>query len=37
MIKRASKAAEYEAQYRSAINAPTVTETADFVNNPGAS
>lgn len=34
MIKRASKAAEYEAQYRSAINAPTVRETADFVNNP---
>jgi [acyl-carrier-protein] S-malonyltransferase len=37
MIKRASKAAEYEAQYRSAINAPTVKETADFVNNPEAS
>ena len=36
MIKRASKAAEYEAQYRSAINAPTVKETADFVNNPEA-
>ena len=37
MIKRASKAAEYEAQYRPAINAPTVKETADFVNNPEAS
>jgi [acyl-carrier-protein] S-malonyltransferase len=37
MIKRASKAAEYEAQYRSAINAPSVKETADFVNNPEAS
>ena len=37
MIKRASKAAEYEAQYRSAINAPTVRETADFVNNPESS
>lgn len=36
MIKRASKAAEYQAQYRSAINAPTVRETAGFVNNPGA-
>ena len=36
MIKRATKAAEYEAQYRSAINAPTVKETADFVNNPDA-
>ena len=36
MIKRASKAAEYEAQYRSAINAATVKETADFVNNPEA-
>ena len=36
MIKLASKAAEYEAQYRSAINAPTVRETADFVNDPGA-
>jgi [acyl-carrier-protein] S-malonyltransferase len=34
MIKRASKAAEYEAQYRPAINAPTVRETANFVNNP---
>jgi [acyl-carrier-protein] S-malonyltransferase len=34
MIKRASKAAEYEAQYRAAINAPSVKETADFVNNP---
>ena len=33
MIKRASKAAEYEVQYRSALNAPTVRETADFVNN----
>ena len=37
MIKRASKAAEYEAQYRSAINVPSVKETADFVNNPEAS
>ena len=37
MIKRATRAAEYDAQYRSAINAPTVRETADFVNNPGAS
>jgi len=37
MIKRASKAAEYDTQYRSAINAPTVRETADFVNNPLAS
>ena len=37
MIKRASKAAEYEAHYRSAINAPTVKETAEFVNNPEAS
>jgi [acyl-carrier-protein] S-malonyltransferase len=36
MIKRAGKAAEYQAQYRSAINAPTVRETAGFVNNPGA-
>jgi len=36
MIKRASKAAEYDAQYRSAINAPTVKETAGFVNNPDA-
>jgi [acyl-carrier-protein] S-malonyltransferase len=36
MIKRASKAAEFEAQYRAAINAPTVRETADFVNDPGA-
>jgi [acyl-carrier-protein] S-malonyltransferase len=36
MIKRATKAAEYEARYRSAINAPTVRETADFVNNPEA-
>ena len=36
MIKRACKAAEYEAEYRSAINAPTVRETADFVNNPDA-
>ena len=36
MIKRASKAAEYEAQYRSAINVPTVRETANFVNDPGA-
>jgi [acyl-carrier-protein] S-malonyltransferase len=33
MIKRASKAAEYDVQYRSAINAPTIRETADFVNN----
>jgi len=33
MIKKASLAAEYEAQYRSAINVPTVRETADFVNN----
>ncbi len=37
MIKRATKAAEYEAGYRSAINAPTVRETAAFVNNPEAS
>ena len=37
MIKRASKAAEYEVQYRSAINAASVRETADFVNNPEAS
>jgi len=36
MIKRATRAADYEAQYRSAINAPTVKETADFVNNPEA-
>jgi [acyl-carrier-protein] S-malonyltransferase len=36
MIKRATKATEYEARYRSAINAPTVRETADFVNNPEA-
>jgi [acyl-carrier-protein] S-malonyltransferase len=36
MIRRASKAAEYEAQYRSAINTPSIRETADFVNNPEA-
>ena len=36
MIKRATRAADYEAQYRSAINAPTVRETADFVNDPDA-
>ncbi len=36
MIKRASKATEYEVHYRSAISAPTVRETADFVNNPEA-
>ena len=36
MIRRASKAADYEAQYRSAINAPTVRETANFVNDPEA-
>jgi [acyl-carrier-protein] S-malonyltransferase len=34
MIKRATKAAEYEAGYRSVINASTVKETAEFVNNP---
>jgi [acyl-carrier-protein] S-malonyltransferase len=37
MIKRATKAAEYEAGYRPAINAPTVRETAAFVNNPESS
>ena len=36
MIRRASKATEYEVQYRSAINVPTVRETADFVSSPEA-
>ena len=29
-------AAEHEAQYRAAINLQSVTETAEFVNNPDA-
>ena len=36
MIKKASLAAEHEAQYRSAINLQSVRETSDFVNNPEA-
>jgi [acyl-carrier-protein] S-malonyltransferase len=36
MIRRASKATEYQVEYRSAINAPSVRETASFVNNPEA-
>ena len=36
MIKKASLAAEHEAEYRSAINLQSVRETSDFVNNPEA-
>ena len=36
MIRRASKATEYDVQYRSAISAPSARETASFVNNPEA-
>ena len=36
MIKKASMAAEYEVQYRAAINLQSVKDTADFVNGPEA-